>query len=277
MTTMTKATGASMNQQVVRIGRVAIATQGVLYGAVGLLAVQVARGDSGAKASQTGAIETVVEQPFGRILLFILVVGLVAHATWRLVLAVRGEPGDDEDGKSLAKRAANAGRAAIYISFTVLAVKILTASGSSGGGNKEQESTAQVLSWPGGSWIVVAAGLAIITAGLWNAKKGITRSFLDDLDMGSLDESRRRTVEVLGSIGYLARAVAFALVGWFLLTAGRQEDAGETRGLDGSLRELAETSHGPILLFVLAVGMVIFGTYRVLDAILRRPSEISHA
>ncbi|MBA3280634.1 MAG: DUF1206 domain-containing protein [Acidimicrobiia bacterium] len=276
MTTMTKATGASMNQQVVRIGRVAIATQGVLYGAVGLLAVQVARGDSGAKASQTGAIETVVEQPFGRILLFILVVGLVAHATWRLVLAVRGEPGDDEDGKSLAKRAANAGRAAIYISFTVLAVKILTQKQSSGG-NKQKESTAEVLSWPGGRWIVIAAGLAVIAAGLWNAKKGITRSFLDDLDLGSLDQSRRRAVEVLGSVGYIARAVAFALVGWFLLTAGRQGDAKETRGLDESLRELAETSHGPILLLILAVGMVLFGAYRVLDAILRRPSEISHA
>lgn len=276
MTTMTKVTGASTNQQVVRVGRVAIATQGVLYGAVGLLAVQVARGDSGAKASQTGAIETVVEQPFGRILLFILVVGLVAHATWRLVLAVRGEPGDDEDGKSLAKRAANAGRAAIYISFTVLAVKILTQKRSSGG-NKQKESTAEVLSWPGGRWIVIAAGLAVIAAGLWNAKKGITRSFLDHLDLGSLDQSRRRAVEVLGSVGYIARAVAFALVGWFLLTAGRQGDAKETRGLDESLRELAETSHGPVLLLILAVGMVLFGAYRVLDAILRRPSEISHA
>lgn len=276
MTTMTKATGGSTNQQVVRVGRVAIATQGVLYGAVGLLAVQVARGDNGAKASQKGAIESVVHQPFGRILLLVLLVGLVAHAIWRLVLAFRGEPGDDEDGKSLAKRAANAGRAAIYISFTGLAVKILTQKRSSGL-NKQKESTAEVLSWPGGRWIVMAAGLAVIAAGLWNAKKGITRSFLDNLDLGSLDQSRRRAVEVLGSVGYIARAVAFALVGWFLLTAGRQGDAKETRGLDESLRELAETSHGPILLLILAVGMVLFGAYRVLDAILRRPSEISHA
>lgn len=276
MTTMTKATGASTNQQVVRIGRLAIATQGVLYGAVGLLAVQVARGDKGAKASQKGAIESVVHQPYGRILLLVLLVGLVAHAIWRLVLAFRGEPGNDEDGKSLAKRAANFGRAAIYVSFSVLAVKILTQKQSSGG-NKQKESTAEVLSWPGGRWIVIAAGLAVIAAGLWNAKKGITRSFLDNLDLGSLDQSRRRGVEVLGSVGYIARAVAFALVGWFLLTAGRQGDAKETRGLDESLRELAETSHGPILLLILAVGMVLFGAYRVLDAILRRPSEISHA
>lgn len=280
MDTMTASTGASMNQQVVRIGRVAIATQGLLYGAVGLLAVQVAGGDSEAKASQRGATESVVRQPYGRVLLLVLVVGLAAHATWRLVRAGRGEPGDDEDAKSVAKRAANLGRAAIYVGLTVAAVRVLTRSGGPGGstgGSSEQRSTSTVLSWPGGPWIVVAAGVAIIGAGLWNGRKGISRSFPEALDLSSLDEAKRRTVEVLGSAGYLARAAAFSLVGWFLVTAGRQRDAKETRGLDGSLRELADTAYGPTLLLVLAIGMVLFGAYRVLDALFRRPSEITHA
>ncbi len=35
--------------------------------------------------------------------------------------------------------------------------------------------------------------------------------------------------------GYAARGVAFALVGWFLVTAGLQHDPQEVRGLDGAL------------------------------------------
>lgn len=288
---MSTATKASIDDQVVRIGRVAIGTQGVLYGVVGLLAVQVARGDRGTEASQSGALASVGRQPFGRALLVVSILGLVAHAIWRLVLAVRGEPGDDEDSKSVAKRAANGGRAVLYVALVAVAVGLLTSSsGSSGsgdpassggqggsGGSSEKELTATVLSWPGGPWIVVGVGLAVIAAGVWNAKRAVTRSFLEALDLSSLNESKRRTVEVLGTAGYLARAVVFAMVGWFLVTAGRQSDAEETRGLDAALQELADTSHGPVLLLVLAVGMVLFGIYRIADAILRRPSEITHA
>lgn len=286
---MTTATKASINDQVVRIGRVAIGTQGVLYGVVGLLAAQVAAGDRGTDASQRGALESVGRQPFGRALLVVSILGLAAHATWRLVLAVRGEPGDDEDSKSVAKRAANAGRVLLYVALTVVAVGLLTASerssgsgeqvgsGGGSGGSSEQELTARILAWPGGPWIVAGVGLAVIAAGVWNAKRGVTRSFIEALDLSSLDEPKRRIVESLGTAGYLARAVVFALVGWFLVTAGRQSDAQETRGLDAALHELADTSHGPVLLLVLAAGMVLFGIYRIADAALRRPSEITHA
>ena len=41
------------------MGRIALVTQGVLYVIVGMLAVAVARGDHGAEASQTGALEAI--------------------------------------------------------------------------------------------------------------------------------------------------------------------------------------------------------------------------
>lgn len=286
MATTTAAGRASTEEQIVRMGRMALATQGVLYVVVGFLAAQLARGDGDSEASQTGAIESIARQPFGTALLVLVAIGLVAHAAWRIVLAVRGEPGDDDDSKSVAKRAANVGRAAIYVSFTFVAIRILTSDrpaegggsgGSGSGGSTEQESTAAVLSWPGGPWIVMAAGVAVLGVAVWNARKAVTRSFTDDLDLSSLDHQKRRTVEWLGTGGYLARGGAFALIGWFLITAGREHDAGETRGLDASLRELAATGYGPILLLLLAVGLVLFGAFRILDAVLRRPSELTHS
>ena len=74
----------------------------------------------------------------------VVIVGLVAHCAWRLVLAVRGEPGSDDDSGSIAKRLGNVGRAAIYISFTVAAVKLLMGrAGSSGGGGGSTEKKAR--------------------------------------------------------------------------------------------------------------------------------------
>ncbi len=276
------ASAPSTDQVVERLGRVAIATQGVVYGIVGLLAVQVAQGDdqSEAEASQRGAIESVARQPFGKGLLIVLAVGLAAHGAWRLSLAIRGERGDDEDGKSVALRVANAARTVLYAGLTLAAVRALTSGGStggSGGSSSEQRSTATVLEWPGGRWIVIAAGLGVIGAGLWNGKRAVTRSFADSLDLSRLPERRRRLVRGLGVAGYLARGVVFALVGWFLVTAGLQHDPEETKGLDGALRELVATGYGPILLLVLALGMVAFGAYRFVDAFLRKASEITHA
>lgn len=278
----------SKHEAIVRAGRVAIVTQGVLYVILGLLAVQLASGEHDAKASQRGAIEAVAHQPLGRVLLVFVAVGLASHAAWRLLLVVRGEPGNDEDGKSLAKRAANAGRAAIYGSFTVAAVSLAVSGGgssassggsggSSGGGETEKQSTAVVLSWPAGNWLVIAVGLGIVAGGLWNVKRAVTRSFIDKLDCSSLSEPKQRFVTVIGIVGYLARAFCYALVGWFLINAGWQHDSSETEGLDGALREFAATSHGAWLLSLLAIGLMLFGIFRVIDGILRKPTEIAYA
>ena len=82
-----------VNRGVERAGRAAIATQGVLYVVVGLLAAKVAGGDRDADPSQRGALRTVAQQPYGKVLLVVLAVGLAAYAGWRAVLAVRGDLG----------------------------------------------------------------------------------------------------------------------------------------------------------------------------------------
>lgn len=262
-----------------RIGRAALVTQGVLYLVVAALAVEVARGDRGADPSQRGALESIARQPFGRVLLVVVTLGLLAHALWRGWLAVVGERGG-EDAGSLAKRAANVGRAVIYLSLVAVAVRLLTKHGSGGGGSggdQAKESTSTVLSWPGGSGIVVAAGLVGIGVAGWNVRKAITRSFADDLDFGRISAARKPWVCRLGTAGYLGRAAAFGLIGWFLIDAGRQHDPSESRGLDDALRELTTAPYGPWLLLVVAVGLAAFGAFRILDGLLRRDDALTHA
>lgn len=273
------ASASDVEDHAVRIGRVALMTQGAIYVVVGLLAVAVARGDRSAEPSQRGALESIARQPFGRIALAVVVLGLVAHAAWRIWLAVVGDRGGDDAG-SLAKRAANVGRAVIYLSFVGVAVRLLTKDGGSGGGSggdQAKESTSTVLQWPGGPWIVVAAGLVGIGVAVWNVRKAVTRSFADDLDFSRVSAARKPWVCRLGTIGYLGRAAAFGLIGWFLIDAGRQHDASESRGLDDSLRELTTAPFGPLLLLAVALGLIAFGAFRVLDGLLRCDDALARA
>lgn len=268
-----------------RVGRVALVTQGALYFVIGLLTLQVAAGDFSAKPSQRGAIETIARQPFGRALLVVLLVGLVAHALWRLALAIRGEADSGagastndakDDAKETVKRLANVGRAAIYVGFALVAWRIIVHH-SSGGDDTTRRSTARVLTWPGGSWLLMLVGLALLGAGLWNMSKVITAKFMEHLDLSGVDERRRQLVDVLGRVGYFCRGVVYCLVAWFLIMAARQHDAGESRGLDDSLRELKLHRYGTYVLVVLAVGMVGFGLYRMLDARYRKQEEMTYS
>ncbi|WP_421118028.1 DUF1206 domain-containing protein [Aquihabitans daechungensis] len=267
---------ADAEDHAARIGRIALVTQGVLYLIIGLLALAVARGDRGAEASQTGALEAIARQPFGRVLLILVTLGLVAHAAWRGWLAIVGEPGGDDDAGSLAKRAANVGRAIVYLSFTVVAVRLLT-KGEGSQGDQAQESTNTVMDWPAGPWIVGIAGLVIIGVAAWNVRKAITRSFADDLDFSRVDAARKPWVCRLGTVGYLGRGAAFGLIGWFLFDAARQHDASEGRGLDDSLRELTTAPLGPTLLVIVALGLGAFGLFRILDGLLRRDDALTHS
>lgn len=272
----TAARTGDVEDHAVRAGRIALATQGVLYLLVGFLAVQVARGDHEAEPSQRGALEAIAHQPFGRVALVVVALGLLAHAAWRVWLAIVGDRGGDDAG-SVAKRAANLGRAVIYLSFLGVAVRLLTKGGGGSGGDQAKESTNTVLHLPGGPWIVVAAGLVFLGVVGWNVCKAVTRSFADDLDFSRVSAARKPWVCRIGTAGYLGRAAAFALIGWFLIDAGRQHDPNETRGLDDALRELTTAPYGPILLLVVAVGLVAFGVFRILDGVLRRDDALARS
>jgi len=258
------------------VGRIGLATQGVLYVVVGLLAWQVASGRN-EQADQKGAIAAVADQRFGRALLLILTVGLALHCCWRFVLAARGGPGED-DAKDIVKRITELGRGVIYGSFTVIAAKILIDAKGGGGGSSEEQRKAvgTVLDWPAG-WVIVALiGLGVIAAGLWHLTKSFTRTFVDDLDLDGRSNATRTVVTALGCVGYFARGVVFCMIGWFLVESALDNDPNHTGGIDQALRRLADSDHGPGLLRLVAVGLILFGVYRIVDARLRVRTAVTN-
>src|SRR5690554_5204938 len=69
------------------LARAGLAARGVVYGLVGVLAIQLALGDGGKATNQQGALKTIAGGTFGKVVLIALAVGLAGYATWRLVRA----------------------------------------------------------------------------------------------------------------------------------------------------------------------------------------------
>jgi hypothetical protein len=256
-------------------GRVGLATQGVLYAVVGVLALQIAAGHTDDRADQRGAIEKVSEQPVGRWLLLVLTFGLALHCLWRLFRAIRGTPGADEDTKSVLQRVAQLGRAVVYGGFAYVAIRILVDAGRADGGTT-QKAASKALDLPGGSVVLFVVGVVIAAAGVWHARKAVTRSFTDDLDLAGKPEVTRDAAVAAGVVGFAGRGLVYMVVGWFLVHAATQHDPNQS-GVDQSLKRLAAAGYGPQLLRALAVGLFMFGVFRVLDGLLRRRRALEYA
>jgi Domain of Unknown Function (DUF1206) len=75
------------------LARAGLAARGVMYAIIGWIAVQVAFGHSRQQADRTGALHSIGSTPVGGISLWLLVIGFIGMALWRLSEAVYGSPG----------------------------------------------------------------------------------------------------------------------------------------------------------------------------------------
>jgi hypothetical protein len=122
-----------------------------------------------------------------------------------------------------------------------------------------------VLSWPGGTWLVGAAGLAIIGVGVWNLYRGLTRKF-EDKWVGNRSDTAQRWGGDAGVAGHVARFVVFSLIGVFAVKAAVDYNPKDAVGLDGALQRLVHQSYGPAMLALTAAGLVAYAVYCFVDA-----------
>jgi uncharacterized membrane protein YidH (DUF202 family) len=249
--------------------RAGFTARGVIYLLVGALALQIAFGGTGRQADRGGALQELAQQPFGAVLLWALGVGLVGMALWRLSEVIFGSVG--KDGRSPRKRLMAAARCVFYV-FVAYSVLSFAAGGHQSGSSDQQsrDATARVLEIPAGQWLVGAAGLGIVVAGGWIAVRAIRRKFHDKLRLGQMSHRARRLVDVTGVAGGAARGLVFAVAGVFAVRAAIDYAPDRAKGLDDTLRSLAETPLGPWLLACVAAGLVLFGVFSFAMARWRR-------
>jgi hypothetical protein len=250
------------------LSRAGFVARSAIYAIIGVLAFKLAIGSGGKLTNQHGALTTVADQPFGSLLLTLLAIGLGGYALWRLFRAAfgRGPEGSDSGFERLAALASGLA----YGALCVLAVEILVGSGSSSSSTDPSSSAAGILGWPGGPLIVGAAGLVMIGVALYQAYKGITQKFLDDSKTEEMSPGTRKWIARLGTVGHLARAVVFGLIGVFLVKAAIEYDPKTAVGLDGALAKLANQPYGSVLLGIVAAGLIAFALYSLSDARYRK-------
>jgi hypothetical protein len=250
------------------LARVGLIAFGLVHLLVGWLALLIAWGAAAGSADSSGALTTLADQPFGKIMLWLVAVGLIALALWQASEAIWSYRPHD-GARRVRMQVTGGAKAVIYAALGVSAASVALGSGSSSSQSQEQTTTG-VLGWPGGQSIVVAAGLIIVGVGVASVIKGVRRSFDEEIDTASMPSAVRKGVGSLGQVGYIAKGLALGVVGGLLSYAALTFDRQQGQGLDGALQKILAEPFGRFLLTAVAIGFAAFGLFAMLQARYRR-------
>jgi hypothetical protein len=248
------------------LARWGLVSKGSLYLLVGVIAADVSIGGGERLRDRGGALASVADHWYGKIIVGLLAVGLAGYAAWRFAEGVLGRPLEGGKKEGWLKRLGYFARALWYLGLFGIALSALYGANESGGSREEDRFTARVLEWPLGRWIVAAVGLAILGAGVFNVWRAVTRSFRKNLKLRKMSDFEEKGFTIIGVVGHLARGVVFGLIGFFLVRAAWRYDPKETVGLDGALAEILRQDYGDTLLGIVATGLIAFGLYCYAEA-----------
>jgi Domain of Unknown Function (DUF1206) len=265
-----KVSHAEHNSVLQALGRFGDVCYGAVHIVVAVLAVRLAFGGSGHSVDQKGAVTTIAAQPFGEVVLWLIAVGLVAFGAWQLLCAAVGFQWIDKESKRARRRIGAAGRAVAVIAIAVFTVRLLLSDPSRSSDSQSKEATARLMSVTGGRILVGVVALAVLIVAVTTGYRGARRRFVQDLDLSRLPVGARRWTERLGVVGFLAKGVAYAIVGILVLIAAITFNPNRAGGLDDALRTLVAQPFGAVLLVIVALGLAAYGGYCFLEARCRK-------
>ncbi len=266
---LTSAEQARPFRWLVRLGFLA---RGLTYGVIGVLAIGLAAGagTDGTKPSQQGALALVANAPLGFVLLIVIAAGLLAYAAWKLLQAIQGRGPEGGGGPSASDRVANGAGGIAYLILFAVAVRILAGSGSGGSSGAPKHAAAGILGWPAGPWLVGAGGLALIGVSLYQAYNALSGHFADQTKTEEMAPKERELFCAVGRVGVVARALVFALCGYFILRAAITYDPASAVGVDGALTRLHHQTLGPWMVGLVGAGLLVFAAFSTYEARYRR-------
>ncbi len=251
------------------VARIGLIAYGAMHLLIGYLAARLAWGARGADADQTGALQTVADGPGGSILLWAIGLGMLALALWQggeVLLWWHGLL-DREHRTRTAIVCAKCGAKALVYAVLGITALLFAVGFEYEADERLRELTGTTLGVPGGVLLVGAVAVGVVAVGAYTLIRGLTGGFMKDIDLPAAPDRWEPLILTLGRVGYLAKGIAFGLVGVLLWRAATSADVSTATGLEGAMTAIAGVAAaGPWLLTGVAVGFAAFGLYALARA-----------
>ena len=245
------------------LARVGYAAMGLVYATIGIIAARIAfLGTRGRLAGMHGALSTLLRQPEGRGILSGVAAGLACFAVWRLLQTFSGHGG----------WIARAGWAVTAIGYAALAWTAASLVLRLPAGEPVHHiGVGRLLPYPAGRAALRAAAAILIVTGVVAVVQGASGRLPRWLSGAGFFRAMRPWVHRLARFGLAARGIVAVVMGWLLLRAVEDFNPREAREIGGSLRFLSDSPGGPLVMGVVALGLLAYGISMWAVAASRRP------
>lgn len=241
------------------LARFGYAAKGVVYLLVGVLAARAAF-EAGRAPGKKGALQMLLNVPFGQVLFGLVALGLIAYVLWRFTQAGLDTEGEGTSAEGIVKRLGFTASGFVYLALAVFTTaRLFGAPGSSNGEGQggAQEAAQGLMTQPYGQVLVGAGGLVIIGVGIYQFYRAYKAAFHVNL------KGEHAWLVGLGRLGFAARGVVYLLIGSFFALAALNHNAARAGGLGQALRTLEKQPFGPWLLGTVALGLATYGLYAI--------------
>jgi hypothetical protein len=249
------------NPQLELLERLGYVVRGALYAVMGFLALRIALSQPGGKATDlSGSLVWLIGNPFGKVVLVVTIIGLIAYSIWGFVRAIYDPLHRGHDAKGIAARIGFITSALSYLAIVFFALQIL---GGQGGASHDstQKTVSTLLTNPAGGAITVVLGVISLGIAIGQFIEAYRATFKNDLKAAEMSTSERDIAIGLGRFGMAARGVTFLVIGWFLIQAGIHHNASDAHGFGGAFLFLLAQPYGRWLVGIIALGFVALGLH----------------
>lgn len=257
-----------MDDKIKKVAYTGFIAKGAVYGITGILAFLAAFNLGGSKAGKFQVIEFLEKQPFGKVLLALLGIGLICYALWRFIQSVQDPENIGSDKKGLVKRVSFFISGLIYLGLGIFSIVDIFYEPSSGGDGGNGSFLGPQLK----TYLFIAIGLALAGKGIYQFIKAYKGDFLQKFEIGSISDSKkRRAIKTFGYGGLISRGILTCIISYFFLKAGFSFSGDDSmKGTKEAFSFLQETSSGPWLMGIVAAGLVCYGLYMFAQARYRK-------
>jgi hypothetical protein len=263
-----KKTGRQISPVARFLARYGCFSIGTVYVLIGIWALLALLRLAHPAADEERILQRMADFPLGQAGIAVIAAGTAGYILWLFFEAVFDPYRFGRTLKGLAERLGIGMSALAYGVIVSAALKVLL--GKGGRGEEQQRAlVAAIMDWPGGRWLIAAAGLLVAGTGLYQIKYVHDRDHLRRLKRDGLGPVLRASVRVLAWSGYLARCAILLVSGGCLLRAAWSSDPRWVRDTDSAFDflGLGGSTFGDSVFTVVALGTIGYGLFMGINGV----------
>ena len=212
----------------------------------------------GGRAQDTSSALGWLENTWGGgLVLFLILLGMLAYALWRVLDSAYDLEEYGSDAKGIVARVGMLVTGGLHFGIGVLAFSLLFGSGGSEEGSSIPRYVRTVMQWPAGRWIVGLVAILILATAAYYLRKAWKEEYRNHLRASRFTTRWNAVLKA----GVIAHGVVVGVIGLLFLFAAWRANPQTAGGAGEAFSWLSNQVYGQILVVAVCVGLVGFAIF----------------